>query len=370
VLLDVHPVLAQVDRQAEQVRCPGEPLSRARRVLVVREDRLGDVVLTLPAIRALRRTYPDAWFGLLVRPSLAGFAELCDDVDEVVVDPGTRASAERAMAEFRPDATVFVSREPRLALAARRARLPHRVGTGRRLYSWSFHRRVDERRRGGGRHEVEYGLSFAHRLGASPAPAEFPVTVPDAVHEATAHWLALHGVPDRFVVLHPGSGGSCPAWPVAHHVQLAAMLSGQGVGVVFSIGPADVDVHATLDAEPRTIRRIPRLSGSVATLAALAQRAAAVVASSTGPIHLATALGTPALAFHAPWDSCGIERWGPYGERGWALVADAREARRWPRSRRREHGPSLMAALSPSIALRCVEALLDDRTPSIASAEA
>lgn len=365
MVADVQPVLAQVDRRPEEVRCPGDRIEGLRRILVIRNDRLGDVVLTLPAIRAIRHAYPRAWIGLLVRRPVAAFASLATDVDELLVDREDRGGLEPLLASFRPDATVCVARNYRVARATHRLRLPHRVGTGRRPYSFLFHRRVEEPRRTGGRHEVEYALSFAHRVGADPGPAEFPLAIPENVVEACEHWLEMHGVDAPYVVLHPGSGGSCPSWPVEHHVQLAAVLAGRGVPVLFSVGPDEDEVHAALDDQPRAIRLLPRLSHSAHGLAGLLRRAAVVVASSTGPAHLAAALGTPTISLHAPWKSCGVTRWGPYAERGWALVADGDGAARWSRRRRRQHGSRLMEGLTPSVLVKVVGDLLDGREPSL-----
>jgi ADP-heptose:LPS heptosyltransferase len=365
VVADVQPVLAQVDRRPEDVRCAGDRIRGVRRILVVRNDRLGDVVLTLPAVRALRIAYPRAWIGLLVRRSVAAFASLATDVDELVVDRPGGAPIEALMGGFRPDVTVCIARSYRVARAAHRLRLPNRIGTGRRPYSFLFDRRVEEPRRGGGRHEVEYALSFAHRIGAPPGPAEFPLKVPAGVVESCENWLAMHGIVDPFVVLHPGSGGSCPAWPIDHHVQLAAVLAGRGVPVVFSVGPDDDDVHQALDDEARVIRQLPRLSNSAHGLAGLLQRAAVVVASSTGPAHLAAALDTPTLAFHAPWNSCGVARWGPYSTTGWGLIAELSGAPHWSRGRRRAEGPRLMEAVTPTLAAKVVTDLMDGRSPEL-----
>jgi ADP-heptose:LPS heptosyltransferase len=152
-------------------------------------------------------------------------------------------------------------------------------------------------------------------------------------------------------------------------VQLAALLAGQGARVLFSIGPDDHDVQDVLDREPSGIRRLPRFSGSIPALAAILRRASVVAASSTGPVHLAAALGVPTLAFHVPWRSCGVERWGPYADNGWALVADTAGAARWGRGRRERLGPRLLDALSPGLASRCIERMLEGDAPEVAAAD-
>jgi ADP-heptose:LPS heptosyltransferase len=121
---------------------------------VARHDRLGDLVVTLPAIAALREAYPSANLALLVRPDTAPFARLVAGVDVVLGVPDDRRSLVTALREHRPDLMVCISRGAAVAWAAGRSGALHTVGAGHRYFSWLFERRVDERRRAGERHEV------------------------------------------------------------------------------------------------------------------------------------------------------------------------------------------------------------------------
>lgn len=360
-----RPRLEQVSLRPEEVRTPGEPWPRVRRVAVVRNDRLGDLVLTLPAIAALDAAYPDAWIGLVVKPVLAPLARAFEVVDEVVEDRGGDEDLADAFRSFAPDLVVSVAPGARAGWAALRARVPHRVGPGYRIFSPMFERTVDERRHAGARHEAEYALSFAHKAGARGAPARFPIRRSEEAEASLEGWLQAHQVEGRFVVLHPGSGGSCPAWPASRFARLATLLIGEGAGVVFSVGPTDEEAARALDAAPGPIRRAARFSGDLPTLTALLRRAAVVVSNSTGPLHLAAAVGTPALAFHAPWPTCGVSRWGPYAANGFGLVADLPEAMTWSRSERRRLGEDLLATITPAVALSCVLAMWEGRRPEV-----
>ncbi len=366
-MLQCVPRIRQVVQRAAEVRSPGPRLDDVRRIVVSRTDRLGDLVLTLPALRALRRAYADAWIALLVRPELEPIARLAEDADRVVVDPGNSDALRDELLRFGTDLVLCVARGVRVPWAAYRAGIRHRVGTGYRAYSPLFDLRVDEHRRRLGRHEVEYAMSFAHRVGAPAGPAEFPMRVPKTAVEAALGWLSLQRLAGPFVILHPGSGGSCPSWPMSHHVQLATLLEGEGHRVVFTIGPGAREVADALDEEHPRIRRLPRFTGDVVSLAGLVSLAACVVSSSTGPAHLASALGAPTLALHVPWPSCGPERWGPYSSRGWALVADAPGASVPGRRLAPRVGEALMHDLSPSVALRCVLDILSGVPPSLNS---
>lgn len=356
-MVQVRPRLVQVTKRALEVRTPGARFSGIRRLLVARLDRLGDVVLTLPAVAALRQAYPAARLVLLVRPVAATLAHMVEGVDSVIVaEPGPGALA-AALREARADLAVCVSRGAGLAWAAARARVPHRVGAGYRWYSALFERSVAERRRGGDRHEAEYALSFAHRAGAPVTPAIFPLRIPPEADSSVKAWLAAHVTDKRKpIVLHPGSGGSCPPWPVERWIELAGRLS-VGGRVVVSIGPADGAVAGAFDAAQAAAREIPRFTGGVPELAALFRRSSLVAANSTGPLHLAAALGAPALGIFPPWPTCGTARWGPYSDRGWALVADTDAVRYWTRSARRRLGDALMRGIDADLVARTIARL-------------
>jgi ADP-heptose:LPS heptosyltransferase len=356
--------LEQVVRRPESVRRPGERLAGIARIAVVRDDRLGDLVLTFPAVAALRRAYVDARLSLVVGAGMAELARRVGGVDEVLESERTGTGLSRQLASLRADLVVCVSRGREAAWAAARAGIRHRVGTGRRFYSPLFNLRVETSRRRAERHEVEHALDFAYRVGARPAPATFGLDLADEERRAARDWLVAAGVEAPFVVLHPGSGGSCPSWPLRHFLELGCSLR-RSHGVVFSIGPGDREVARMLESARPAPGAPPVFRGTLPELAALLERAALIVASSTGPIHVAAALGRPALALHAPWASCGVARWGPYHPSGWGLVADHAGAVSWSHAERRRRAPALMEAVLPETVLECATAMMAGRFPRV-----
>jgi heptosyltransferase-2 len=333
-----------------EVRTPGSRYRGIRTLAVARLDRLGDVVLTLPALAALRAAYPAARLAVLVRESTAPLVRMVEGVDDVVgVEAGVRPLT-RALREIAPDLLVSISRGPAAAWAGIRAGVPYRVGTGYRLFSFLFERRVDEHRRAGSRHEVEYALSFAHRAGAAGEPERFGIVIPDAVQHTLADWLRVRGLAPRgHVVLHPGSGGSCPSWPASSWAQLTRLLCDAGTSVVVSFGPGDAATAAAFDRAAPDLCELPRFGGGIVELAALAAGAGAFASNNTGPLHLAAAVGAPTLGLYPSWATCGVERWGPYAANGWALVVESPEA---------STGGSQLAAVPPETVARSLSALI------------
>ena len=348
--MQVSAAVERVRMRAEEVRTPGTVIPGVERIAVVRADRLGDFILTLPAIEALRAAYPRASLGVVVGPHAAPLARLVPAIDRVETTDRTVRGTRAALGALAPHLVVSISRDAAGVLAAVLARAPHRIGSGFRVWSPLLTRRVAERRRAGGRHEVEYALSFAHRAGAPAGPARFHIAPQAAAERETARWLAERGLADRpFAIVHAGSGGSCPSWPMAHFSTLAEALEADGLPTVATVGPHDAEIERALARREREAFRFP-----LEPLVALVRRAALLVSNSTAPVHLAAALGTPALALHAPWSTCSVARWGPYHASGAAVVAHTPGEERLTRAERRARGASLLAGVPPEFVLGVV----------------
>jgi ADP-heptose:LPS heptosyltransferase len=364
-VFDGTPTVRQVDRKDGEIRVAGESIPGIRRIVLVRDDGLEDFVCSLPAIGAVRQAYAGAWLGVMVRRAMVPLARMAPDIDEVLAPGLTVGGMEQAFRNFRPDLVISLSRSLKVAWAAWRVEAPHRIGTGFRSYSRLFTGRVDEHRRAGGRHEVDYALSFAHRVGAPVAPARFRLTIPRDAREGIDNWLELHQVRQPFVVIHPGAGKVCTSWPAVHFIQLATLLEAEETQVVFSMGENDRRFIEELEDDHPFLRRLPRFQGDVESRAALFSRSAVAVGNGSGAVHLASALGVPALTLHPPWRSCGYRRRGPYAANGWALVAENDEAAGWSSRRRKVLGPKLMATVTPADARRCVAAMMEGREPTL-----
>jgi ADP-heptose:LPS heptosyltransferase len=148
----------------------------------------------------------------------------------------------------------------------------------------------------------------------TPALVPPRLVVPPAADRAGKRLLEVHGVTPEcpFVAVHPGSRGSAAHWPEAHYTELATALRGAGMQVVVT-GIAE---------ETDRCRRVAGESGvslagrtDLPTLGSILSRACLLVVGSTGPMHLAAALGTPVVAIFSPLPSQAPDRWGPLGDR-------------------------------------------------------
>ncbi|MCS6801829.1 MAG: glycosyltransferase family 9 protein [Chloroflexota bacterium] len=270
--------------------------------LVVRLGAIGDTLLTLPALRALRRRYRR----VVMVGSAAASALLGAVVDQVV-----EVEAPAAAALFRSDAgadhlfravvgpieaaVVWLNRPREVAAALQRIGIRHLVTAPS----------VPADRR----HVVDHLLSSIGE--PTGAIVELPVAPSDRARAAAL--LRERGVRPDSVVLALGAGSPSKRWPVDRFAALAARLGRPAVALS---GPAEGDAAARL----RQLRPdVPILDNiELALLPAVLAHGAVVVANDSGPAHLAAAVGTPVVVLFGPTDPAV---WAPRGKRVVVLQA-------------------------------------------------
>jgi heptosyltransferase III len=298
-----------------------------RNVLLVRTDRIGDVVLSLPAASYIKDAYPGCRVTFLAQEYTAPLIQLSPDVDQVICDDG-RSPFELAakLKSKKFDAAIALHPTARLALALRLAGIPARVGTAYRSYSLLFNRRVRQHRKFSLKHEAEHNLDLVER-GLSAAPPgkqylpklEITAELLDRTREKLSPVLDI-GQP--FVAVHPGSGGSARDWPLKNFAELINKIQGAEGGnqkAAVTLGPGEDHIKekllGLLKTEPAWVSGL-----SLPELASFLSRAKVLVANSTGPLHIAAAAGTRVVGLYCPVIPCHPRRWGPYGPGHEAII--------------------------------------------------
>jgi lipopolysaccharide heptosyltransferase II len=303
--------------------------SEARDVLCVRLDGLGDVLMTTPAIRALREQQRGRRITLLTSPAGAAVAALVPEIDDVWIheSPGMKASpsrpngaADRALVEQlrarRFDAavvfTVYSQSPLPAALVCAQADVPLRLAHCREnpyhlLTDWVRETEPDS----GIRHEVRRQLDLVAAVGARTADERLSLKAPAGAAAAVEAELSGRGIdPSRpLVVVHPGATAPSRRYPAAGFARTVRGLVRDLFCEVVLTGSAQEAplveaIRDEADAPAFTLAGRLRLG----ELAALIDRAALVVANNTGPAHMAAALGTPVVDLyaltnpqHTPW---------------------------------------------------------------------
>jgi len=278
------------------------------RIAVVKPCCIGDCVMALPALQALRTGYPDShidvWVGGHSR-AVFDMAAAADSVVEFPNQPGLRSVPSLAAAWRRAsyDTVIILDRSRALHVAVK-------ASGARRIAATTF--RAAEQR-----HESDVYLSVVRYLVDS-APATLPIVIPsDAARESATDRITSHAPPT--VVLHPG-GAQNPGvnmldkrWQVERWSELTCTLVGNGCQVLLSGGPADRAVAlrvASLANLPT--RNVIAGEFDISGTAAIVARAALFVGIDTGMSHVAAAVGTPTVAIFGPTNPRRYRPLGPH----------------------------------------------------------
>lgn len=304
---------------------PEDPL----RILVVRPDRIGDVVLSTPVISVIHRNYPAAKITFMVQPPIEPIVRGISGVSATLAyDPQGRHHGMGGFWRLVQDIRrgryrilIALQTNWRIGLAILFSGVRYRVGPWSKLHSYLvYNRGVRQRRSEVEMHEADYNLQLLRKIGIrmGARPAETQIAVPAEARAQAQAWLEGQGwrPGQKLVVVHPGMGGSALNWPEGHYVDLIRKLLADGVPVLVTGGVGDqavVDrVVSGLSGATGFYVMRPEDQRSLEFFAGLLELAAAVVAPSTGPLHLAVALGRRVITMYPPIRVQSAIRWGPY----------------------------------------------------------
>jgi ADP-heptose:LPS heptosyltransferase len=276
---------------------------------------IGDVLLATPVMRALRTRFAEVV--ALTSPAHHEILANQPELSEVWSDDAGFAAQAGRIAAARFDAAVVTWATLRSAALPFVARVPVRVGQARRLYSGLFTHRVTVRSELGDRttHWTQILLDFARAIDCDvndPNPS-FPL---DAVARAEAdRLLGAGGIVEPYVLLHPTRGIARlrARWPGGGLASLGrALIAHTGCALVVTGTARDAPIAAEIARSTGAlcVAGLTTLGG----FGALAERARAVVAMDSGPMHLAAAVGAPTVGIFA-LQSDEPDRWAPLGPR-------------------------------------------------------
>ena len=295
-------------------------------ILIIKPSSLGDIVLALPALSALRRNFPDAKISWLIRPEFAPLLQNHPHLAEII--PFDRSFLGKAW--YHPKAfAAFVSLIRRLrrskfdvvidlqglfrtASLARLSGCKKRLGmsNARELAHIFYTDKV--RQTNDCIHLVDHYLKIAQAAGASDIAVEFVVPQDPAAADSAAKLLTDHNIePDNYAVFVPGSTDSDKRWPIERFAALADKIASQFHLSLIATGSTSESSTIKM-LKSFTNVPIANLAGrtSLSELVALLRAARLVVSNDTGPGHIAAVLGTPLVLMYC-WSNPA--RIAPYG---------------------------------------------------------
>lgn len=292
-----------------------------RRILVVRNDKVGDLIIATPALKALRESFPDAFISAWVSIYAKDVLSNNPYVDKVIVEDengkhkglrGLLLLVEEIKKE-RFDTAVVIFPFFRNALAVFLARIPIRISTGFRWYQFLFNRLTYLRRSKALRHEIDYAIELVEMAGAKPIKG-LPELYPSKDdYNYAEDFFSKNGIrKDNNIIIgiNPGSGLSARKWPEKCYIELSKRLIEKiGADIIIFWGPGE---KAMAEEMARAIGKGSVIASetNILQLAAFISNCSLFITNNTGPMHIAAATDTPMIAIFDPKKACAPERWG------------------------------------------------------------
>jgi len=307
-------------------------LSERMRILIIRTDRIGDIVLSTPALRALRLHYPIATIDYVVQKKYAAILNCFEGWNTVypvdTSDSGQLKTLGKKLAARHYDAAVVEHPAAYAYKLARAAKGACTIGWKAKGYGYLLDLGFTDDRTIALRHQVENNLLLFSPFGVTDAFPEFPVKETDHGREELNSFRSRFGITpgDRLLAIHPGSYSPRVRWSPAKFAQIAGRSQDFGLKPVLFGGESDREVIEQVLRAAGTKPIVTIGEFGLEGLISLLKNSAAFVGNSTGPMHIAASTGIWTIAIFGsryPMDS--LDLWKPWGKKG--IVVAARNCR-------------------------------------------
>jgi heptosyltransferase-2 len=280
--------------------------------LIVAPNWIGDSVMSLPVLRAIRRAHPGDRLAVVAPGGPAAVYQAEGSAGTILIRSGLLADAARLRREHFEEAWLLPN-SWRSAVAPLLARIPARIGYATDGRKMLLTHSVAEM--GRSRHQLRDYDALLISRGVEPDLEPPRLAVPAAASDRAGRALESAGLRGEAPValLAPGSAGM-PAkrWPAERYAELGNRLGAEGLACAAVVGPSEREIAAAVSGGTRPALPILGLDLDPVELAALLARARVVVANDSGPMHLAAAVGTPVVGLFGPTDPA---RTGPAGRK-------------------------------------------------------
>lgn len=298
-----------------------------KRVIIAKTGHLGDVIISLPMATVLKRYFPQCQVIFLATGAACKIAEMSPHVDEVYawenIHQQNKAQAVAALKALQADIFLHVNPDPYLAMVAKKAKIPVRVGSVFRWYNWFTCNRFALISRNSGKYNKrQLDLQYLQPLGikSSFSYAELCDLYQFKKRELPVAILELLN-PQKFkLIIHPTLITSLYKWPIEHYSTLIEQLPAEHYQIFISGTPNEHDlIKPLLDRYPHVIDLAGKMS--LDDYIIFLQHCDGLIAGSTGPLHMAAAVGIHSLGIY--WaNERYIKRWEPVGLKAEIITSD------------------------------------------------
>ncbi len=304
-------------------------LAKPDKILIIRNDKIGDFCLSLPTFAFLKQCLPKTELHALVPEYTRPIAEACPYIDNIIIDPGKQADKTKFTAL---QATIRAQKFPisltlysttRIGLLLFGLRIPNRFAPATKLAQFFHNHRITQRRSRSLKPEYEYNLDLSQALLKKiQSDCEFSPTSPylniepSEIKQLRNAFTKEHQIDRSYLIfIHPGSGGSANNLTTEQYASLAMFLAkNSSYFIIFSAGPGEIDIakqcSAVLnDAGFHDSHCIYESTEGLTQFVKHIAFADLFISGSTGPLHIAGALNRPTAGFYPNRQSATSLRW-------------------------------------------------------------
>ena len=283
-----------------------------KKILIVSVNWLGDLLFMTPAIRAIRRAYPQSRIVCLAPRSGVDLLRTNPHLDQVIPFDESRGIVGffrwigliRRLRAERFDTCYLFHRSFTRALTVRLAGIPSRIGPATRKQAGLLtHPAVMPSKESV--HKAAWYMKILEADGISPDGSSYDLVLLEGDIAAAETILAQLGIRpgEKFVAMHPGANWPPKRWPAERFARLAdALMEKKGIRTVFVGGPDDLNLVKQIRSLMRSKALAATGKTSLRESAAILRRASALVSNDSGPLHMGAAVGTAVVGLFGPTD--------------------------------------------------------------------
>jgi len=290
-------------------------MAKQKRILIVRPDRIGDVVLSTPFPREIKKTFPDCYVAVLLRKYTQDIYLNNPNVDKIILmdDEDSHDSFYKKVREIKDckfTHSLMLLPTERLNYMLFFAGIPYRVGVGHKLYQFlTFTRYVDRKKYNPLRHEADYCMDLARKIGVQSESLATEIFLTEEEKQKVVQRRIELLQSKKFLIgIHSTSGNSSPNWQPEEYCNLILKLKDrQDVSIVVTDNNVPEELVGLENvAYPNISKTLRESFINFASLDLL-------ISASTGPMHIAAALKVKTLSMFCPLTACSPKLWGPLG---------------------------------------------------------
>lgn len=303
---------------------PKQFFLESKNIAVVRTDKIGDMVLTLPMFKAIKSKFPDKKLTLIASDYTKALLENCEYIDQTFFLEDFKDGIDDIFKKEKFDVIFFPRPRFKECLSAFRTRQKLRIGTAYRWYSFLFNYRIYVHRKIAEKHEAEYNVNMIENLTGNKLKTElvrpFITNIRRKKIEDLLNEYQLEQ--NNFIIIHPGSGGSAYEWGPENFGNLAkSIYHNTGIKAIITGNQSDVEKCDIVNRISETsINLCSKLA--LSELIALISYSGLLIANSTGVIHIAAAFEKKVIGLYPNTPYLSPKRWGPYSKNSICITPD------------------------------------------------